>query len=102
MREDGGVALTVVVRLASALRPFADGAASVDVEVPSPATVGSVLDALAAAHPGIGRRVRDETGVVRRHVNVFVGADNARDLAGVDTVVPDGAEVSVLPAVSGG
>lgn len=90
------------MRLASALRPFAGGAASVDLEVPSPATVASVLDSLADAHPGIGRRVRDETGVVRRHVNVFVGADNARDLAGVDTVVPEGAEVSVLPAVSGG
>lgn len=102
MREDGGPALTVVVRLASALRPFADGAASVEVDVPPASTVATVLDALAALHPGIGRRVRDETGVVRRHVNVFVGEDNARDLAGVDTVVPDGVEVAVLPAVSGG
>lgn len=68
----------------------------------SPATVATVLDALADVHPAVGRRVRDETGVVRRHVNVFVGADNARDLAGVATVVPEGVEVAVLPAVSGG
>lgn len=102
MRQDGGVALKVVVRLASALRPFADGAAAVELEVPPVSTVAAVLDALAARHPGIGRRVRDETGVVRRHVNVFVGADNARDLAGVDTIVPEGVEVAVLPAVSGG
>lgn len=73
-----------------------------DVGAASSVTVGAVLDALADVHPAVGRRVRDETGVVRRHVNVFVGADNARDLAGVDTVVPEGVEVAVLPAVSGG
>lgn len=44
----------------------------------------------------------DEAGRLRRHVNVFVGADNVRNLDGVDTLVPDGVEVSLLPAVSGG
>lgn len=67
-----------------------------------PATVGAVLDALDAAAPAVGRRLRDEAGNVRRHVNVFVGADNQRDLDGVATVVPEGADVSVMPAVSGG
>ena len=61
-----------------------------------------MLDAVAAAHPAIGRRVRDEAGGLRRHVNVFVGADNARDLDDTDTLVPEGSEVAVLPAVSGG
>ena len=65
-------------------------------------TVGAVLTSLAQAHPAVGRRVQDEAGALRRHVTVFVGADNARDLDGVDSPVPDGAEVSVLPAVSGG
>lgn len=46
--------------------------------------------------------MRDEAGQLRRHVNVFVGADNARALDAADTVVPEGAEVSVLPAISGG
>jgi len=67
-----------------------------------PPTIGAVIDALAAAHPAVGRRLRDEAGALRRHVNVFVGADNARDLDGVATEVPEGTEVSVLPAVSGG
>lgn len=102
MREDGGAALTVVVRLAAALRQHAGGAASVELDLADPVTVGAVLQALAASHPAVGRRVRDEAGALRRHVNVFVGADNARDLDGTDTVVPAGAEVSVLPAVSGG
>ena len=102
MREDGGAALTVVVRLAAALRQHAGGAASVELDLADPVTVGAVLQALAASHPAVGRRVRDEAGALRRHVNVFVGADNARDLDGTDTVVPAGAVVSVLPAVSGG
>lgn len=50
----------------------------------------------------MARRLRDEAGMLRRHVNVFVGADNIRDLDGADTVVSDGAEVTLLPAVSGG
>lgn len=73
-----------------------------EVDLPAPVTVGAVLDAVVAAHPAVGRRVRDETGAVRRHVNVFVGADNVRRLDDVDTVVPEGVELTLLPAVSGG
>lgn len=102
MREDGGPALKVVVHLASALRQHAGGEACVELDLPAPVTVGAVLDAVSAAHPAVGRRVRDEAGTLRRHVNVFVGPDNARDLSGIDTVVPERAEVTVLPAVSGG
>ncbi len=92
----------MVVRLASALRAHAAGAPRLELDLPAPVTVGAVIDAIAVAHPAVGRRVRDEAGTLRRHVNVFVGADNARDLDDLDTVVPDGAEVAVLPAVSGG
>ena len=102
MRQDGGPALTVAVRLATALRTHAGGQARVELDVAPPATLRTVLDALAAAHPSVGRRVRDESGALRRHVNVFVGSDNAKDLDGLDTPVRDGAEVSVLAAVSGG
>jgi molybdopterin converting factor small subunit len=102
VREDGGAALKVIVRLAAALRQHADGATAVALEVSERPTVAAVLDALASAHPAVGRRVRDEGGILRRHVNVFIGSDNARDLDGVDTVVPEGVEVAVLPAVSGG
>ena len=68
----------------------------------APVTVGAVLDALAEAHPAVGRRICDEAGTLRRHVNVFVGPDNARDLSSFETVVPENVEVTVLPAVSGG
>ena len=90
------------VRLASGLRTHADGASRAELDLPAPVTVHAVLDALASAHPAVGRRVRDELGVLRRHVNVFVDADDIRDLDGFDTVVPEGAEVAVLAAVSGG
>lgn len=73
-----------------------------ELDIPAPVTVGAVIDALSDAHPAVGRRVRDEAGMLRRHVNVFVGADNARDLDAMATVVPDGTEVALLPAVSGG
>jgi molybdopterin converting factor small subunit len=61
-----------------------------------------VLDLLAAAHPDVERRVRDEQGRLRAHVNVFVGAENIRDLDHLATEVAPGAEVTILPAVSGG
>jgi molybdopterin converting factor small subunit len=90
------------VRLASALRTHAGGEPCLELELAPPVTIDAVIDAVASAHPAVGRRVRDEAGTLRRHVNVFVGADNARTLDDVRTVVPEGAEVSILPAVSGG
>ena len=92
----------MVVRLAAALRSHAGGAGQLELELDPPVTIGAVVDAVAAAHPAIGRRVRDEAGRLRHHVNLFVGPDNARDLDDVDTVVPEGTEVTVMPAVSGG
>jgi molybdopterin synthase sulfur carrier subunit len=102
VREDGGAALKVTVRLASGLRVHAGGEPTVDLDVGEPLTVGAVLDALAAAHPAVGRRIRDENGALRTHVNVFVGEDNLRDLEDLATAVPAGTEVAVLAAVSGG
>jgi molybdopterin synthase sulfur carrier subunit len=95
--------MRIRVRLPTQLRNLAGGASSVDVVVDStPVTVGSVLDSLAATHPALERRVRDEAGQTRVHVNLFVDSDNIRDLDGVETVVADGADVSIIPAISGG
>jgi molybdopterin converting factor small subunit len=88
--------------LAAALRAHAGGTASLELDLTPPVTVTAVIDAVTAAYPAVGRRLRDETGVLRRHVNVFLGPDNVRDLDGVDTIVSDGVEVAVLPAISGG
>lgn len=102
MHQNGGGSLTVVVRLAAGLRLYADGSTRLEVEVPPSSSLRDVVEAVADVNPAIGRRLRDETGALRPHVNLFVGPDNARDLDGLDTAVPDGADVWALAAVSGG
>jgi sulfur-carrier protein len=95
--------MDVRVRVPTQLRNLAAGASSVVVVVDStPVTVSSVLDSLAAQHPALERRVRDETGRTRVHVNLFVDDDNIRDLDGVETTVADGSDLSIIPAISGG
>lgn len=92
----------VSVRVPAALREVSGGASAIPVPVPGPVTVGALLDAVAATHPALERRVRDEVGRVRVHVNLFVGADNIRDLDGLGTPVRPGAELTIIAAVSGG
>ncbi len=65
-------------------------------------TVRAALEEIEARYPSLHCRVCDETGAVRRHVNLFVNSGNIRDLSGLDTPLADGDELIVLPAVSGG
>ena len=65
-------------------------------------TVRAVLEDLERNQQTFYRNICDETGTVRRHLNVFVNSDNVRDLNGVDTVLAPGDVVTFLPAVSGG
>ena len=83
------------------LRPFANGRSAIALEG-SPTTVRDALAALRAVHPGLTERVLTETGDVRPHVNLFVAETNIRDAAGLATRVPEGSEIAILPAVSGG
>lgn len=68
----------------------------------SAATVREALEALEHDHPALYRNVCDETGAVRRHLNVFVNADHVRDRNGLETSLVPGDVVTILPAVSGG
>jgi molybdopterin converting factor small subunit len=90
------------VRVPASLRVYTAGEAVIEVDLDPGADVADLLAGVARAYPDFERRVRDEQGRLRRHVNVFIGTDNIRDLGGLATVVPAAAEVSVLPAVSGG
>ncbi len=65
-------------------------------------SVRAMLEALEQQHPALHRNVCDETGTVRRHVNIFVNTDNMRDCKGLDTPLLPGDVVTILPAVSGG
>jgi sulfur-carrier protein len=93
--------VTVEVLLPGALAPSAGGARRLDVDVPA-GTLGALLDALAAEHPLLGRRLRDETGALRRFVNVYVDGEDVRWDGGLSAAVPDGAVVQVLPSIAGG
>jgi sulfur-carrier protein len=93
--------VTVQVLLPGVLAALAGGAKHLDVQ-PQGETLADLLDALDAEHPLLGRRIRDETGKVRRFVNVYVDGDDVRFQGGLATPVRDGAEVQVLPSVAGG
>jgi MoaD family protein len=66
------------------------------------ANLHGVLEELARSYPTLHRNVCDETGAVRRHVNLFVNTYHMRDCAGLDTPLASGDVVTILPAVSGG
>jgi sulfur-carrier protein len=94
--------VTVRVLLPRLLSDCTGGRTAVDVDLAAPGTVRGLLDALAAEHPVFDRRVRDETGELRRHVNVYVDGEEVRRLDGLATQVPPGAEVMVVQSVAGG
>ena len=93
--------MSVQVLLPGALAGLAGGARRLEVR-PGGATLADVLDALAAEHPVLCRRIRDETGKVRRFVNVYVNDEDVRFIGGLDAELSDGDQVVVLPAVAGG
>jgi sulfur-carrier protein len=92
-------AATVTVRLPGVLRPSCSGLKEFPLSVSS---VRHALDAIERLHPSLHRSICDETGAVRRHVNVFVNTDHVRDHAGLDTALAPGDVLWFLPAVSGG
>jgi molybdopterin converting factor small subunit len=96
--------MQVTVYVPAALRQFAAGQRQLRLEVDEPATVGRVFARLHASAPGVVERALDEHGGVRQHVNVFVDGQSIRlgGALGLETPVAAGAEVWIIPAVSGG
>lgn len=92
--------MSAEVMLPGVLADLAGGAKHLAVD--GGGTLADVLDRLGAAHPLLERRIRDETGAVRRFVNVYVDGDDVRFGEGLATPVADGAVVQVLPSVAGG
>lgn len=85
-----------------ALRQFTDGDSAVELALADGATLGQLLDALAAEKPALCRRIRDEQGELRRFVNIYIDGEDARRAGGLAAPVPGDAEVLVLPSVAGG
>ncbi|HMC29445.1 MAG TPA: ubiquitin-like small modifier protein 1 [Candidatus Angelobacter sp.] len=93
--------MPVSFRIPTYLAAFAGGQNSLQVEG-SPTTVRAALEALWQTHPALRDRIVDEQGEVRQHINIFVGEEAIRFADGLTTKVPDGTEILIVPAVSGG
>ena len=93
--------MTVSFWIPGPLRSMTGERSHVDVET-SGGTLQDALEALFAAHPGIQDRVLSERGEIREHVNVFVGKNEARSTGGLASLLADGTEISIIPAISGG
>jgi len=91
--------MSVKVRIPTQLRTLSGGVGEVTVEG---STVGEALKALDAAHEGFAERIFDDSGGLRRFVNVFLADEDVRFLDGLATPVPDGQTLSIVPAVAGG
>ncbi|HZO37136.1 MAG TPA: ubiquitin-like small modifier protein 1 [Solirubrobacteraceae bacterium] len=91
--------MAVTVKLPTQLRATIGGASSVEA---TGATVAEVLDGVYAEHPELRDRIADESGELRRFVNVYVGGEDIRFLEGLATPVADNGELQILPAVAGG
>jgi len=94
-----GPAPTITIYLPAPLQTYCAGASQLSIEA---CTVGAALEELERSQSALYRNICDETGKVRRHLNVFVNSNNVRDLNGVDTTLAPGDVVTFLPAVSGG
>jgi molybdopterin converting factor small subunit len=91
--------MAVTVRLPGALRDATGGKTKIEARG---RTLADVFDDIEARHPGFKGRVLDDAGRLRTHVNVYIGEDDARGKGGTDALVPDGAEIMVIPAMAGG
>ena len=90
---------TITIHVPGPLRTYCGGAAQFSI---SAHTVRAALMDLQRSQSALYRNICDETGAVRRHLNVYVNSDNMRDLNGVDTALAPGDVVTFLPAISGG
>ncbi len=91
--------MSAKVRIPTQLRTLTNGQPEVEVEG---ASVGEALKALDSQFPGMGERLFDENGALRRFVNVFLADEDVRFLEGLETPVQGGQTLSIVPAVAGG
>jgi molybdopterin synthase sulfur carrier subunit len=91
--------VAVTISIPTALRQYAGGNAGIDL---ASGPVGQLLASLVEQHPQLGKQLYNEHGQLRSFVNIYVGDEDIRYLQGVETPVPDGETVSIIPAIAGG
>ena len=92
-------AAAIMVSVPTPLRDCSAGASEITV---SATNLRAVLEELERRFPALHRSICDETGTLRRHINLFVNTEHMRDRAGLDTPVEPGDVVTIMTAVSGG
>ncbi|MEA2453146.1 MAG: sulfur-carrier protein [Actinomycetota bacterium] len=91
--------MSVTVKIPTQLRTLTDGSSEVQASGP---TVAALIEDLERNHPGIKERILDESGALRRFVNIYLDDEDVRFLQGIETQVPEGQQISIIPAVAGG
>jgi len=91
--------MAITVRIPTPLRKFTGDQAEVSIEG---STVGELIDNLEAQHAGIKEKVAEESGAIRRFVNIYVNEEDIRFLDGPETPLKDGDQVTIVPAIAGG
>ena len=91
----------VDVKLPAALASECAGQRHLNVDLPADGTLADLLDTVAHRHPRLARRLRDESGTLRRYVNIYIGDDECRRLQGLATPI-DGRDIQILPSIAGG
>ena len=94
--------MPVTVVLPGALRQYSGGEHELKVSFDGGGDLGGLLDAVASGNPALARRIRDESGELRRYVNVYVDGEDVRASGGMQAAVGESAEVLVLPSIAGG
>ena len=91
--------MSVIVRIPTPLQNVTGGEKEVNVD---PGQVKDIIENLEVKYPGIKERLMDDSGELRRFVNIYIDEEDVRFLEGMDTSVSEGSEVSIIPAVAGG
>jgi molybdopterin converting factor small subunit len=93
--------MAVTFHIPGPLREFTSGHTAIRAEI-TPVTLSEALSALWKLHPGLRDRIVTEQGNIREHINIFIGEDDIRYTGGLTSRVPAGADISIVPAISGG
>jgi molybdopterin converting factor small subunit len=93
--------MSVTFNIPVPLREFTEGHTKVEIE-DSSEILADALSALWILYPGLRDRIATEQGTIREHINIFIGDEDARFTGGLTTPISGGAEISIVPAISGG
>ena len=91
--------MPITVNIPTPLRKLTNNLSEVELEA---GTVGQLVDGLEGAYAGIAEKLLDDSGEIRRYVNIFVNDEDIRFLDGKETPLNDGDNVSIVPAIAGG